>query len=292
MKIYLYDNRFVSKIDIWRDYMALVRGCHRTDQLSEADLVHILGVWDHKASRLARKAREMGIPYVISPLGGLSSWNLYHPHLKRRFQRSCYQKAMVRKADAVIVTTPLEMQFLRKLKWNYQLYRIPNPILAQFFSESDMRSKMDEVYEKVLARHEEIKAELIRKRSGEDTPEHIILRQLLQIHSRMPHRNIPQTYLDALQTLLHDTDYDDDILAEELKEQKILKFSRRIFQVMTTRTGLTEGFMPVESLNDRKVKRILSYCRPQQKLSESQAQVHKPVEDVQSPGIDPQATAL
>ncbi|MFA6728852.1 MAG: hypothetical protein WCS17_11675, partial [Prevotella sp.] len=45
---------------------------------------------------------------------------------------------------------------------------------------------------------------------------------------------------------------------------KLLKFSRRIFKVMTIRTGLTEGFMPVEMLSDRKTKTIINYCRPQQ----------------------------
>jgi hypothetical protein len=272
MKIYLYINKSVLKIDIWRDYMSAVSECDRADRLSEADLLHLFGVWDFKASRLVRKARKMGIPYIISPLGGLSSWNMHHPVVKRFFQRYRYQKSMVKHADAILVTTPMEMQYLRKLKWNFQLYRIPNPILTHLLSGAEMRDRMEEVYGKVLSRHEKFKAEQIRRLVGEESPEHAILRQLLQIQSRMPHQNIPQKYFDVLQSLLHDTDYDDDLLAEQIKKQKILKFSRRIFKVMTIRTGLTEGFMPIEMLNDRKAKTILKYCRPQQDKKDGKGQ--------------------
>jgi uncharacterized membrane-anchored protein YhcB (DUF1043 family) len=264
MKIYLYINKSVSKIDIWRDYVSAASECNRADRLSEADLLHLFGVWDLKASRLARKARKMGIPYIISPLGGLSQWNMHHPSTKRFIQRLCYQKSMVKHADAILVTTPMEMQYLRKLKWNFQLYRIPNPILTHFLSNAEMRDRMEEVYGKVSSRHEKFKAEQIRRLIGEESPEHAILRQLLQIRSRMSHQNIPQEYFEVLHGLLHDTDYDDDLLAEQIKKLKLLKFSRRIFKVMTIRTGLTEGFMPVEMLSDRKTKTIINYCRPQQ----------------------------
>ncbi|MCH3969251.1 MAG: hypothetical protein LKE47_02205 [Prevotella sp.] len=264
MKIYLYINKSISKIDIWRDYMSAVSRCDHTDQLSEADLLHLLGAWDYRASRLAGKARKMGIPYIFSPLGGITPWNMRHPAHKRFFQRLNYQKSMIKYADAVLVTTPLEMQYLKKLKWNFQLYRIPNPVLTHLLSEEEMRSKMEEVYARVLSRHEKFKAEQIRRLTGNDSPEHLILRQLLQIQSRMPHQNIPQEYFDALQSLLHDTDYDDDLLTEQIKKLKMEKFSRRVFQVMTSRTGLTEGFMPEESLEDRKTKTMLKYCRPQE----------------------------
>ena len=39
----------------------------------------LLGGWDYKLSRTAHKAKRIGVPYVIVPLGDLSPWNLKHP---------------------------------------------------------------------------------------------------------------------------------------------------------------------------------------------------------------------
>ena len=70
-----------------------------------------------------------------------------------------------------------------------------------------------------------------------------IISQVLQIKSRMPHKNIPQKYLDDLHTLLYADDYDEDAIKEELK------------------TGLTEGFMPIPAKEGRKSREILKYIK-------------------------------
>lgn len=45
-------------------------------------------------------------------------------------------------------------------------------------------------------------------------------------------------------------------LAESLKERHLLKIARHIMQLMSDLTGLTEGFMPVPPLNNRKTRQL------------------------------------
>jgi glycosyltransferase involved in cell wall biosynthesis len=48
----------------------------------------------------------------------------------------------------------------------------------------------------------------------------------------------------------------EDILADDLAEYKLLKLARRIMQLMAEKTGLTDGFMPVLPLNDRTTRTL------------------------------------
>ena len=119
------------------------------------------------------------------------------------------------------------------------------------------------INDKVIAKYEQRKAEKIKERVALSLGEHkeqdnedAILEQLLQIESRIPHQNIPLSYLQKLQILLHDTEYNDDILEERIEQLKIRKFSQRVFQVMAETTGLTEGYMPIEAIEDKTSKQI------------------------------------
>lgn len=88
-----------------------------------------------------------------------------------------------------------------------------------------------------------------------------IIAQILQIKSRMPHQNIPQNYLDSLHTLLYADNYDEDAINEELKTLKLSSYAAAVFQAMTEKTGLTEGFMPLPAKKSRKSKEILRYVK-------------------------------
>mgnify|MGYP006783364477 FL=1 len=84
---------------------------------------------------------------------------------------------------------------------------------------------------------------------------------MLQIKSRMPHKNIPQKYLDDLHTLLYADDYDEDAIKEELGKLKLSNYAASVFQAMTEKTGLTEGFMPIPAKEGRKSREILKYIK-------------------------------
>ena len=49
---------------------------------------------------------------------------------------------------------------------------------------------------------------------------------------------------------------DEDKLCETLHEQGLYRLATRLMQLMSDKTGLTEGFMPMPPLNDRTTKRM------------------------------------
>jgi len=232
-----------------------------SEAISEADVLHILGCWDAKAAKLAKKAKKMGIPYVVSPLGGLSKWNMSKPRTKRALQRMRYQKGMIKNAEAILTTTPMEMEYLINLKWNHHIFRIPNAMFISQETLQHMATLMAQVYEKIYNSHEDKRIQSINEKINGDDPEHKVVAQIMLIHSRMPHKNIPGTYLTEMHHLLNDTDYSDDIVEQLLRKNKLHKFSCRLFAAMNRKTHLTEGFMPMPPKDDKESKIIEKYIK-------------------------------
>ena len=242
--------------------------------LSDADVLHIMGCWDKKAARLAGKARKMGIPYLVCALGGISPWNMSVPKLKRAWQRMSYVKTMLSQADAILTFTQMEFDYHVKLKWNKHIFRIPNALFTRQITLQEMSENTAKVYEKLMADHEEKTAKLIadklaKSRAKEKHPhdeaeieaETKVVSQIMLIHLRMAHKNIPADYVTTLHHLLNDTEYSDDIVAEMLKKQKLYGYSRSLFATMNRKTHLTEGFMPMPAKDDRLAKEIEKYIK-------------------------------
>ena len=55
--------------------------------------------------------------------------------------------------------------------------------------------------------------------------------------------------------------YDEDAINEELGKLKLADYAAAVFQAMTEKTGLTEGFMPLPAKKSRKSKEILRYVK-------------------------------
>lgn len=292
MKVYFYMSPRLKKYPFHEAYFDVLSQGDHAASLAEADVVHLFGTWDHHLETIAREARSMGIPYVLTPMGGISPWNMKKPTTRRPLQRLCYLRSLVRHAGAVITTTPMEKAYVMKTKWNPRTVCIANSIFTHHISHEEMIAENTEAQHDVLEKYEADKAasiakEVVKVLSDELTAERIfleekseeaptapqatadhytaeqaILRQIVQIHSRMPHRNIPHSYLDELHRLLNETDYDEDLLDATLKRMKLLSFARQLFEVMAQATGLTEGFMPVEAKKGHTEKLIREYVTP------------------------------
>lgn len=257
MKVYLFISKQKKVLTMYAPYIeALSRKLDIAQSLVDADIVLIIGAWTMQGARLASKSRKMGIPYIVCPLGDISDRNRKNPHLKRSLQTAMYQKAMYQKAELVIATTPLEQEYLTKLNWNKTISLIRYFGYSQLTSESAMMEDWNDNDTSTLADFERRKAEAIADQTKE-----AIVAQIMQILSRMPHKNIPQKYLDDLHTLLYADDYDEDAINEDLSKLKLSDYAASVFQAMTERTGLTEGFMPLPAKKGRKSKEILKYVK-------------------------------
>ena len=56
-------------------------------------------------------------------------------------------------------------------------------------------------------------------------------------------------------------DLGDDEPIQELAEKKLSSYAASVFQTMTDKTGLTEGFMPIPAKKGRKSKEILKFVK-------------------------------
>ena len=257
MKVYLFISKQKRLYKMYLPYIeALNQKLDITKQLVDADIVLILGARRMDGARLARKSRKMGIPYIVCPLGDISERNRKNPHFKRSLQSLLYQKSMYQKADLVIATTPMEKDYLTLLGWNKSI------ALIRYFGYSHLASE-EATMEDWLNTNDATFADFERRKA-----EHIatltqdaIITQIMQIQSRMPHKNIPQKYLDDLHTLLYADNYDEDAICEELEKLKLTNYAASVFQAMTGKTGLTEGFMPLPAKKGRKSKEILKYVK-------------------------------
>lgn len=259
MKAYLHISKAKASVGIYKKYMLALRNdIDIAADMKDADVIIILGCWNYKASRIVRQAHRMDIPYILIPLGDISRWNMKQPFWKRKIQKLFYQRHIVRKASLITAQTPLEQGFLERRKWRKTtpVILIRNWIFSSLATETSTVSETRDVLQHVFDEFEAAKAEKIGSKTDD-----LICRQLLQIKSRMPHQNIPISYLQQLNTLLYADNYDEDKLDEEMVRLKIDRFARSVFQVMTEKTGLTEGFMPLPALDNRKAKLIASYIK-------------------------------
>jgi len=69
-------------------------------------------------------------------------------------------------------------------------------------------------------------------------------------------RQLRIAHLVELDRELRQYGCEEDALAEELTEHKLLKLARRMMALMAEKTGLTEGFMPVALLDDRTTRTL------------------------------------
>lgn len=257
MKVYLFVSKQKKLFKVYQPYLdALNQQLDITKQMCDADIVLILGAWTIKGAQIAKQSRAMGIPYIVCPLGDISERNCKNPHFKRSLQTMIYQKNMYKKANLLVATTPLEKSYLEKLAWNKSILLIRYFGYSHLTSEQAMLEDWNDTDKSVLANFEKQKTEAIAAQT-----QAAIIAQILQIQSRMPHQNIPQKYLDDLHTLLYADNYDEDAINEELEKLKLSNYAASVFQAMTEKTGLTEGFMPLPAKKGRKSKEILKYVK-------------------------------
>ena len=257
MKAYLFVSKHKKTLSMYQPYIeALNKKLDITQNMADADIVLLLGAWTMKGARLAKKSLKMGIPYIVCPLGDISERNCKNPYFKRFLQTLTYQKAMYKHATLLVSTTPMERNYLMKLGWNRRITPISYFGYTHLTTEIAMMHDWNTANNSTLANFEQHKAEMIGKKTQQP-----IIAQILQIQSRMPHKYIPQKYLDDLHTLLYADDYDEDAICEELSKLKLADYAASVFQAMTDKTGLTEGFMPLPAKKNRKSKEILKYVK-------------------------------
>lgn len=82
-------------------------------EVLDADVVHIHGLWRPHFHRMLMKAWRQGVPVVWSPHGMLAPWSLKHKWLKKKIAWLLYQRADMKSASVIHVTSEQEAEWIR-----------------------------------------------------------------------------------------------------------------------------------------------------------------------------------
>lgn len=94
--------------------------------VSGADVVHLNGVWEPASATVARIARSVGRPYLVTPRGVLDDWSMNRGLIKKRLYLSLVGSRMLRKAHAVHCTAAGEARQVGRRIPGVRIAVVPN----------------------------------------------------------------------------------------------------------------------------------------------------------------------
>lgn len=224
------------------------------------DIVHVFGAWDASAHKKLEQCHRLLIPTVFSSLGQLAPWHFpKHPTPAQVLQTSAQKKA-TQQASALIVWGELEKQEMEKRKWNEQLHVIPNAVTTSMISPEEMAHETMKLYHEIFEAHDRLTHQRIQEKlnifPNDNSPEKEVCHALLYLRYQYHRRNIKKQTLQELNDTLNSLEYDEDVLNDMLEQLNEEQFAARIMQVLSEDYQLTEGFMPLNPLDDKHTKRL------------------------------------
>ena len=264
MKLYLYMPPKVGKKDINQQYLAMIKAhlakydIQLTDQ--HPDIIHVFGAWDAQANQMVDQSHRLLIPTVYSPLGELAPWQFSKSKVSGQFTKISSQKQSTQHASSVLVWGKMEKHEIEKRHWNDHIKVIPNAVITSLISPEDMVSQIMVLYQEVIEdhdikMHENINKKLAALKDYEDI-EKKVCHQFLYLRYQFHRRNISKQTLEQLNGILNTIEYDEDMLNDMLEELHEDKFASRMMQVLSEEYQLTEGFMPLDPIDDKITKKM------------------------------------
>ena len=89
---------------------------------------------------MAKTARKLKVPYVITPRGMLEPWSLQQSRLKKQLALRLYQYKDLKWAACLHATAPMEAESLRNLGFRNPIAVIPNGIPLEDFKVKDFNT--------------------------------------------------------------------------------------------------------------------------------------------------------
>jgi hypothetical protein len=129
--------------------------------------------------------------------------------------------------------------------------------LLIYANHENVRTIVDRGYHLLGLRHDYFDTEHITSYlpTGYEKP-HVEAHDVAGITAEMHRGRITLRHFAELDRALRGDTVDDEWLCDSLQESRLLKFFRRLLQVLTEVTALDEGFLPAEPLNDRGTQKI------------------------------------
>lgn len=271
MRVDLYMSKKAAGSPDYQAHLSMIQQyLQRYDEIELShefpDIVHVFGAWDASAHKKLEQCHRLLIPTAFSSLGQLAPWHFpKHPTPAQVLQTSAQKKA-TQQASALIVWGEMEKQEMEKRKWNEQIHVIPNAVTTSMISPEEMAHETMKLYQEILETHDQLTLQRIQEKlnifPNDKSPEKEVCHALLYLRYQYHRRNIKKQTLQELKDTLNSLEYDEDLLNDMLEQLNEEQFAARIMQVLSEDYQLTEGFMPLDPLNDKQTQRIREAINP------------------------------
>lgn len=265
MRVELYMSKKAASSPDYQAHLSMLQQyLQRYDEIELShefpDIVHVFGAWDASAHKKLEHCHKLLIPTVFSSLGQLAPWHFPKCPSPTQVLQTSAQKRATRQASALIVWGEFEKKEMEKRKWNEQTHVIPNAVTTSLISPEEMAQETIKLYQEVLETHDRLTRQRIQEKlnifPNDDNPEKEVCHAILYLRYQYHRRNVKKQTLKELNDTLHNLEYDEDALNDMLEQLNEEQFAARIMQVLSEDYQLTEGFMPLDPLNDRQTQDI------------------------------------
>ena len=100
-------------------------GEYTPNSLRGVQAVHFHGIWDMAHMSVAKRCRELNIPYIVSPHGMLEPWPLRHKPLRKWVHRALFTNRYLRGAQFILATSDMEAEQLKRLFPDQTIHNLP-----------------------------------------------------------------------------------------------------------------------------------------------------------------------
>ena len=232
-------------IEMWQMLVHELTVCDQVDIVDMSpDIVHIFGIWNMHNVRLVEQYRSKDIPVVFTSINGVLSIvnrdgrQVNSPNIIYAVRR------IVRSGAVVHACGQLEQTFL-------------SGFAKSSGSVDDMVALFRSLYGSAIQSNDTAVrnriSRQIAKYNIQDKSIHDICTRLMYIRQRFKMLNIPQSVLDETSQAMIDSDYDEKSMRRALDEMHLSKFASYTMALLESNSSLTEGFMPIDSLDGKVV---------------------------------------
>ena len=271
MKVQLFISPKQNHSKMKMKYLAMIRevmsnreaDIELTEQFP--DIIHVLGIWDLQATQQITSAHNLNIPTILSTMGGMTPWQISHSRSLAAHNDWVKQKKTVQQSSAVIVWGNTERMEIEKRRLNEQVHLIPNALITSSISPIKMGDQIIRLYDEIIKRHDlQIHTSIDKELNalGENNEiEKQVCHQFLYLQYQFHRQNIHSQTIEQLKQTLLTVEYNEDILKSMLEQLHQNLFASRLMQLMAEDYNLTQGFMPLDPLEDKLSKQLKAFVR-------------------------------
>jgi len=221
------------------------------------DLIHLFGYDNHAIASYLRRARQLLIPCIITPMSTLQPWN--SPHHELPFSHAGLNDTKSLPTTLLLIaSSQIEQENLQRQYPKLSVELIGNPIVTTSITSEDYAARIVSLYADLIAVHDQnIRQQIQQKVEALDEPDPNIceiLRQTEYIGYQHHRGTIGEQQLIQLSATLTRLNYDESLMAERLEQLSRTSFFAQLETVMQEKDLLTEGFMPIPAQENKMFK--------------------------------------